>query len=341
MSELGLVVDLTARRGDFTLEVALEVDPGESLAVLGPNGSGKSTLLDAIAGVVQPSRGRVTWRGRDLSTATGRPVRISSRRIGLLRQDPLLFPHLTVAENVAFGRRAQRLTDPRGHAATWMDRLQIAGLADRRPRQLSGGQAARVAIARALAAEPEVLLLDEPLAALDAAAAPELRALLAEVLRAAGTTAVLVSHDVLDAALLADRIAVLHDGAIVEQGERAEVLEAPRTAFTAAFVGVNLAPVGYAALQAAHPTTGATQLRFRPAAVVVRRERDDAANAWEATVRWLEPATGGVRVRLTSPAHPDAPDVLADLDPATVDGDWLRPGATVWAHVPPSAITAI
>ena len=188
-----------------------------------------------------------------------------------------------------------------------------------------------------------MLLLDEPLAALDAAAAPELRQLLAETVRDQVLTTVLVSHDVLDAALLADRVAVLRDGSVVEQGSRSEVLASPRTAFTAAFVGVNLVPAGYGGLAPAARASAApaTQLRFRPAAVVLTSERQRTANSWRARVRWLEPATGGVRVRLTTPEPSEAPDVLADVDPAAVDHTWLRPDALVWAHVPAEAVSGV
>lgn len=340
----GLEVDVTAHRGAFALTAALVVPDGEVLAVLGPNGSGKSTLLDVIAGALAPSRGHVRWRGRELSRAGARPLPPHRRRIGLLRQDPLLFPHLTVAENVAFGPRAGGDRDAVTRGREWLDRLGAADLADRHPRQLSGGQAARVALARTLAARPEVLLLDEPLAALDAAAAPQLRAILGDVVRETGLTTVLVSHAVLDAALLADRVAVLHDGAVVEHGPRAEVLGAPRTTFTAAFVGVNLVPTGFAGLvprAADDPPDGGGQLRFRPSAVEISPVRDERENSWEATVRWLEPVTGGVRARLALAGRDEAPDVLADVDPAVVDGDWLGAGARVWLHVDPRAITLV
>lgn len=335
----GLVVDVTAGRGAFTLEAQLDVLPGEVLAVLGPNGSGKSTLLDVVAGLLAPSRGEVTWRERSLSTASGHLVPPSARRVGLLGQDPLLFPHLSVRENVAFGLRARREERALERADVWLERLEVGALASRRPRQLSGGQAARVAIARALASEPEVLLLDEPLAALDAAAAPELRHVLGEILRETGVTTVLVSHAVLDAALLADRVAVLREGTVVERGSRADVLGAPRTEFTAAFVGINLVPPGFGGLvhdSAEAAPAEVTRLRFRPSAVVVAESLTERENTWQATVRWLEPVTGGVRVRL---ATPDQPDVLADVDAATVDH--LRPGARVWVHVPVEAVQAV
>lgn len=337
----GLAADVRLRRGTFALDVRLEVAAGSTLALLGPNGSGKSTVLGLLAGLLVPDDGVVAWRGSVLTAVPGRSVPPASRQVGLLGQEPLLFPHLSVHDNVEFGPRSRGRRDAADLAAHWLHRLGIAHLAQRRPRQISGGQAARVALARALAAEPDVLLLDEPLAALDAAAAPELRQLLADTLRESEVTTVLVSHDVLDAALLADQVAVLREGAVVEQGPRAEVLSAPRTAFAAAFVGINLVPASLG-LSPAGQTTGTevTQLRFRPSAVVLAPERRWEHNSWRASIRWLEPATGGVRARLTAPAHPEAPDVLADLDPAAI-GDWLHPGAQVWAHVPADAVHAV
>lgn len=334
----GLAADVRLRRGGFTLDVDLAVPPGGTLALLGPNGSGKSTVLGVLAGLLVPDTGTVVWRGRTLTRAPDLLVPPAERRIGLLGQEPLLFPHLSVLDNVAFGPRSRRLPDAAARATRWLERLGVAHLAQRRPRGLSGGQAARVALARALAAEPEVLLLDEPLASLDAAAAPELRHLLAETLRDAGLTTVLVSHDVLDAALVADHVAVLREGRVVEHGPRAEVLGAPRTEFTAAFVGVNLVPVGFGGLRpaAGPPAAAVARLRFRPAAVTVSEQRPGGDNTWEATVRWLEPATGGVRVRLATPGQPD---VLADVDAAALGH--LRPGARVWAHVPAESVQAL
>jgi molybdate transport system ATP-binding protein len=335
----GLAVDVRMRRGTFWLDATVEVGSGEVLAVLGPNGSGKSTLLAVIAGLLEPDRGTVRWRGREL-TSGSRSVPPAERRIGLLGQDPLLFPHLSALDNVAFGPRARGVAGADRVASEWLDRFDVGHLAQRRPRQLSGGEAARVALARTLAAEPELVLLDEPLAALDAAAAPSLRQLIASTIRDLGLTTVLVSHDVLDAALLADRVAVLREGTVVEQGPRAEVLSAPRTAFTAALVGVNLVPAGFGGLRTADGAT-ATQLRFRPAAVELASLPRWRENTWEAQVRWPEPATGGVRLRLTTPQPSDAPDVLADVDPAAVDEAWLDPGARVWAHVPADAVSGV
>lgn len=218
------------------LDVRFSVAAGETLAVLGPNGAGKSTLLDVLAGLVRPDSGHVLLEGMMLVSAGGGERDIftapHARGVGLLAQEALLFPHLSVRDNVAFGpRSAGRSTlEAREIADRWLDRVDATGLADRRPRRLSGGQAQRVAVARALATEPRLLLLDEPFGALDAGVAPAMRRLLAEVL--GGRTVVLVTHDPLDALALADRVIVLDGGRIVEEGPTREVLLNPRTEFT-------------------------------------------------------------------------------------------------------------
>jgi molybdate transport system ATP-binding protein len=218
------------------LDVRFSVAAGETLAVLGPNGAGKSTLLDVLAGLVRPDSGHVLLEGMTLVSAGGGERDIftapHARGVGLLAQEALLFPHLSVRDNVAFGpRSAGRSTlEAREIADRWLDRVDATGLADRRPRRLSGGQAQRVAVARALATEPRLLLLDEPFGALDAGVAPAMRRLLAEVL--GGRTVVLVTHDPLDALALAERVIVLDGGRIVEEGPTREVLLNPRTEFT-------------------------------------------------------------------------------------------------------------
>ncbi|HEX5144721.1 MAG TPA: ATP-binding cassette domain-containing protein, partial [Mycobacterium sp.] len=193
----GLFLDVAvAERG---VDLQFSVPPGEVLAVLGPNGSGKSTALQLIAGLLRPDRG-VVRLGRHVLTDTdsGTFVATHERRVGLLMQDPLLFPHLSVAANVEFApRRLHGRAQARDTALRWLDEVDATDLANRRPRQLSGGQAQRVAIARALAAEPDVLLLDEPMAGLDVAIAAALRGVLRRVLRRDGRCAILVTHDIL------------------------------------------------------------------------------------------------------------------------------------------------
>ncbi|WP_022884084.1 sulfate/molybdate ABC transporter ATP-binding protein [Glaciibacter superstes] len=241
-----LEANLLIRRGEFTLDAAVHVEPGEVLALLGPNGSGKSTMLAAIAGLIVPHSGSVSVAGRTLTrVAPGtRTLAVvpEKRGVGLLGQDPLLFPHLDSLDNIAFGRRSAGVgrTAARRDAADWLGAVGLAGFEGRKPSQLSGGQQQRVALARALAARPDVLLLDEPMAALDVETAPMMRRLLRERLADQGIATLLVTHDVLDAIVLADRVAILHEGTIVDEGQKDRVLGQPRNRFAAALAGVNL-----------------------------------------------------------------------------------------------------
>lgn len=239
---------VAVRLAERGLDVELTVGAGEVLAVLGPNGAGKSTLLDIVAGLLPPDGGEVRLAGRVLTdVAKGIAVPPHRRGVSLLAQDPLLFPHLSVAANVAFGPRSRGLG---GRAAAetaqeWLRAVDATELAARRPGGLSGGQAQRVALARALAVQPRLILLDEPMAALDVTVAPAMRALLHRVLReparnAHAPSAVLVTHDIVDALTLADRVVVLEAGRIVEQGPVGEVLSRPRSTFAAHIAGVNL-----------------------------------------------------------------------------------------------------
>ncbi|CDO88807.1 molybdenum ABC transporter ATP-binding protein [Mycobacterium triplex] len=241
MSEL----QLRAVVADRQLDVEFSVSAGEVLAVLGPNGAGKSTALHVIAGLVRPDEGVVRLGDRVLTdTAAGVDVATHDRRVGLLLQDPLLFPHMSVAANVAFGPNSRRgflrSSTQKQTALRWLGEVDAEQFADRKPRQLSGGQAQRVAIARALAAEPDVLLLDEPLTGLDVGAAAAIRAVLRTVVARSGCAVVLITHDLLDVFTLADRALVLEAGKISEVGPVPEVLTAPRSHFGARIAGVNL-----------------------------------------------------------------------------------------------------
>lgn len=316
-----LVANFSAQRGTFTLEAQLAVARGEVVAILGSNGAGKSTLLHVLVGQVGITQGSVILNGRTLTT----PEHVTAperRGIGLLGQDPLLFPHLSAADNIAFGPRAAGMSRAAGRALArdFLQRMRLAEMGRRRPAELSGGQRQRVAIARALAARPQMLLLDEPLAALDVEAAPDVRQFLRQQLRETGTTALLVTHDVIDAATLADRIVVLADGRVVEQGPTAQVLRAPQSEFTAAIAGLNLlagqvstevfAGQPVTVQTAAGPVTGIaahhigagerTGAVFEPAAVAVYTERTAGGsprNMWSAQVLALESAAATVRVR--------------------------------------------
>jgi molybdate transport system ATP-binding protein len=330
-------LQLQAVVADRDVDVAFEVAEGETLAVLGPNGAGKSTVLGVAAGLLRPDRGRVALDGREL-TAPGRFVPTHDRRVALLAQEPLLFPHLSVLENVAFGPRsrgADRRT-ARTAARRWLEEVDAAELADRRPRQVSGGQGQRIALARALAADPRLLLLDEPMAALDVAVTPALRQTLRRVL--AERTVVLVTHDVLDALLLADRVVVLEGGRVVEDGASADVLSRPRSAFAARIAGLNMvagtwrdgAVAGVEGLGvqglAVDPVPAAGEPAvavFRPSAVAVFREEPGGSprNSLRVTVTDLEPHGDQVRVRAGHLAADVTLRAAAELD--------LAPGTPV------------
>ncbi|MHA7264050.1 sulfate/molybdate ABC transporter ATP-binding protein [Arthrobacter sp. TMN-37] len=226
-----------ARRFD----AALSLHEGETAAVLGPNGAGKSTLLALAAGLLRADSGSAELDGRTLF-GPGSFTPPHRRGVCLLPQEPLLFPHLSVLDNVAFAPRSagESKAASRDAARGWLAEVEAADLADQRPGQLSGGQAQRVAVARALAARPSLLLLDEPLAAIDASAAPGLRRMLRRVL--SGRNAVIVTHDLLDALILADTVTVLEEGRVAETGPTQAVLERPRSSFAAGLAGLNFVP---------------------------------------------------------------------------------------------------
>ncbi len=227
------------------------------MALVGPSGAGKTTILRAIAGLLRAHEGRVTVDGETwLDTSAGVDLPPERRSVGLVFQEYALFPHLTVAQNVAFGAR--------GDGGLWLERFGLRPLASARPAQLSGGERQRVALARALAREPAVLLLDEPLSALDPHTRAEVRGALREQLRSAGLPALVVSHDFADAAALADRLAVLVDGRIVQEGTAADVVAAPASAFVASFAGANVLR-GHATSRA----DGLTEVRLDDGALVV------------------------------------------------------------------------
>ncbi|QIS39769.1 ABC transporter ATP-binding protein [Clavibacter capsici] len=336
----GLDARVVVERPAFRLDVRLRVAAGSVTAVVGPNGAGKSTLLRALAGLVPLTAGRVTLDGRVLEDADGSAARIPAegRGIGVVFQDHLLFPHLSALANVAFGPRAHGVAraDAEGRARALLERLGIVHLADRRPAALSGGQSQRVALARALVLEPPLLLLDEPMAALDAGTRLDVRDLLADELRRFGGAAVLVTHDPVDALALADRIHVLEDGRPVQEGAPAEVAARPATAYVARLVGMNRVAGRDAAGRPA-------VLVAAPADVTLARgacdAEDDARHVrLTGAVRRVEASAGRVRVtlRLVAPGAEDAsapaeliPDegaeVTAELDAAAYAA--LRPGA--------------
>jgi len=332
------------------LDVELSVAPGEVLALLGANGAGKSTVLHVISGLVRPDSGTVVAGDRVLTdTSAGIHVATHDRRVGLLMQDPLLFPHLNVATNVAFGPRSgKRLgrRDSRRLSQQWLGEVGAVELADRMPRQLSGGQAQRVALARALAADPDVLLLDEPMAGLDVGVATAMRQLLRRVLARDGRSALLVTHELLDVVTLADRVVVLESGRIVESGPAAAILAAPRSRFGARFAGVNLVcgRLGSGATLVTDwgttwhgtpsddiPVEATAVAVFAPAAVAVYRDEPHGSprNAVAVTVAELE--SGGPAVRVRAEEQPDgSPGLAADVTAESAVDLRLTPGDRVY-----------
>ncbi|WP_243074070.1 ABC transporter ATP-binding protein [Microbacterium sp. SS28] len=237
MTGAALDAHIVVRRHGFDLDARIAAVPGEVVAVMGPSGAGKSTLLTAIAGLTRLDGGAVRLGESVVAdAATGVHVPPDRRGVVLLGQDPRLFPHLSARENVAFGPRAKGVDKAiaRRDADEWLARVGLDGAGTRHPDRLSGGQQQRVALARALAADPRVLLLDEPLTSLDVETAADVRALLRAQLDAARATAVVVSHDATDASALAARLVVVEGGRIAQEGAVDDVLGAPATRFIAA-----------------------------------------------------------------------------------------------------------
>jgi len=334
----------------FVLDVDLSADPGEVVAVLGPNGSGKSTLLAALAGLVRPDAGRIELDGQTLvDVAAGTRLPPQDRRVGLVLQDYLLFPRLSALENVAFGPRSRGTGrhDARTTAQRWLERMGVADLANRRPHQLSGGQAQRVALARALAAEPRLLLLDEPLAALDVGTRPAVRADLRRHLASYDGCTLLVTHDPLEALVLGDRIVVIEHGRVVQEGPPDAVTRHPRTDYVARLVGLNLLTGrahghvaeldGGASIVLPTARSGPVHAAFPPAAVTLSRRRPEgsARNTWSGRVTDVERHGDLVRVTLDG----EVP-LLADVTPLAVAELELAPGTPVWAAVKASEVSA-
>ncbi|HEV2869982.1 MAG TPA: ABC transporter ATP-binding protein [Actinomycetota bacterium] len=342
-AEVGLTL------GRLQLEVELAVGTGELVVLLGPNGAGKTSLLRALAGLLALDRGRVVLDGAVLEdTAAGAWVPTERRPIGFVFQDYLLFPHLSALENVAFGLRARGLgrAEARRRAGAWLDRVGLAGHTGARPRALSGGQAQRVALARAMVSEPRLLLLDEPLAALDAATRAEVRRDLRRHLASFDGTRLLVTHDPLEAMALADRLVVLEGGRVTQSGRPAEVSERPRSCYVAELVGVNLyrgradgAAVelaGGGRLIAAGDHRGEVFAAVHPRAVALHRRLPEGTprNVLAGTADTVDVVGDRVRVRVTGQVP-----IVAEVTPAAVGELRLADGGPVWASVKATEVT--
>ena len=340
-----LRADLQVQLGDLDLDIGLTADDGEVVALLGPNGAGKTTALRAIAGLQPLAAGRVEVDGVVLDEpATGTFVPTGERPIGVVFQDLLLFPRLSALDNVAFGLRARGCSkhDARAAAHGWLERFGLAEHATAKPKALSGGQAQRVALARALATDPKLLLLDEPLAALDATTRLQVRTELRRHLATFAGARLLITHDPVDAVVLADRLVIIEAGRVTQMGTPAEVTSRPGSRYVAQLVGINLLHGTASGDRRVRLDTGATltvadplpgtdlAIAVRPQAVTLHRHEPEgsARNTWLASVADLEADRDRVRVTLAGPVA-----ITAEVTPAAVTELELAPGTPVWATV--------
>ena len=339
---MSLHAEVVVRRNGFALDVRLDVDEGETVAVLGPNGAGKTTLLRALAGLIA-IEGRVELDGEVLDDSkAGRHVPTERRRVGLVFQDHVLFPHMSVLHNVAFGLRG----DPMRKARDWLGLAGLLEMADRMPGELSGGQAQRVALIRTLATQPRLLLLDEPLSALDVSVRAETRRELSRRLAAFEGVRILVTHDPLEAIALADRLVVMEQGKVVQQGTPTDVSARPRSRFVADLAGVNLLRGrahhdhveldGGGTLAAPDAGEGEVLAVIHPRAVALYLARPEGTprNVWRATAEELDLQGDRVRVRLGGKVP-----LVAEVTPGAVRDLHLDRGDQVWAAVKATEIS--
>lgn len=340
---MSLAADIDVQRGSLRLRVDLAVEPGRVLVLLGPNGAGKSTVLRVLAGLLRPDAGRIVLGKEILDVpGAGQHVPPYDRRIGVVFQDYLLFPHLSTVDNIAFGLRSRGVpkVQARDAARGWLDRVGLTEYAKAKPSSLSGGQSQRVALARALIGSPDLLLLDEPLSALDARTKLEVRADLRHHLAEYAGATIVVSHDPIDAMALADEVAVIECGRVVQSGPPGEVARRPRTDYVARLIGLTLlAGTGEGAqvrldsgvsVAVAEPVHGSVYVAIRPEAVAIYPSQPHGSprNVWPARVASATPHGSAVRCDLTGPVP-----LTADLTATAFAELGLAPGSEVWATV--------
>ena len=333
------------RKGSLDLDVQLEVESSGVVVLLGPNAAGKTTLLRALAGLVPLERGRVALDDVVLEdTTTGVRVPTEQRPIGVVFQDYLLFPHLSVLENVAFGLRARGAgrASARTHALAVLERVGLADRAPVKPKALSGGQAQRVALARALATDPRLLLLDEPLAAMDAGARAELRRGLSRHLASYPGTCLVITHDPIEAMTLGDHLVVLEAGRVVQAGTPDELSSHPRSRYVAELLGLNLyrgrAEQRAIVLENGRRLVAADPVPERgdvfavipPRAVALHRALPEGSprNVWEGTVEDLDVIGNHVRAHVSG----ELP-IIAEVTPGAVASMHLDDGGPVFVSV--------
>ncbi|MGW8366209.1 ABC transporter permease [Streptomyces wedmorensis] len=339
---------LRAEVTGFT-RLTLAAEPGTTIAVVGPNGAGKTTLLRALLGLTPRAHADLTLGGTDVTALP--PHR---RRVAWVPQDGALFPHMTALANTAYGLRAQGVprTEARREARAWLDRLGVGHLAHRRPAQLSGGQAGRVALARALAARPRLLVLDEPLAALDQTTRAHVRHTLRTHLAGFGGVCLIVTHDPVEAVSLADRVLVLDNGRALQDAAPSEVTRHPRSPWVARMLGRNawpgtatpegLALDGGGVLVATDPPAAGTPALaiVAPESVSVHREKPAGSprNVWPGTVREITASGSRLRVLITSD---EAPDLVAEITPQAAAELGLADGVPVWTSLKATEATVV
>jgi molybdate transport system ATP-binding protein len=352
-----LQATLASRQGAFALELEVSVARGSVLVIVGESGSGKTTLLRLLAGLLRPQRGRIamdatTW----FDSGTGVFVPAPGRPIGYVAQDYALFPHLSAAENVDFGLRALGLAkrDRQRRVSGAMERLNIAPLAGRRPRELSGGQQQRVAIARALVLGPSLLLLDEPLSALDVPSRRSVRVELRKLLESLSCATVYVTHHPTEALVFGETIAVLESGRISQRGTRDDLIHRPRSAFAAEFLGVNLLrgtvvgrePGGLSRVSVAGgevlvPGTeaGEVTMTIHPREITLALERPSgsARNVFEGEIDEIVPEPP--RAELARLSLATMPPLVAQVTREAIDELGLAPGRRVYASFKASAVS--
>ncbi|MFI6698796.1 ABC transporter permease [Streptomyces sp. NPDC050509] len=329
--------------------LTLDAEPGTTIAVVGPNGAGKTTLLRALLGLTP--RAHAELRLGELDVTALPPHR---RGVAWVPQNGALFPHLSALANTAYGLRAHGVprAEARRTAQRWLDRLGVGQLAHRKPHQVSGGQAQRVALARALAARPRLLLLDEPLAALDQTTRAQVRHTLRGHLDGFGGVCLIVTHDPVEAVSLADRVLVLDEGRVLQDAPPAEVTRHPRSPWVARMLGRNawpgaFGPDGFALdaggrLVVAEPLPDGSRALaiIAPEAVSVHRERPGGSprNVWPGTVREITALGSRLRVLITSDR---APDLVAEITPEAAAELRLAEGVPVWTGVKATEVTLV
>lgn len=348
----GLRADLVVRRSPgFALDLSVRIEPGQTVALLGPNGAGKSTAVATLAGLLRLDDGCIELAGTPLDDPhAGVFVRPERRDIGVVFQDYLLFPHLNVADNMAFGLESRGLgrRDIAERVERWLELFDLDDLAQARPAQLSGGEAQRVALARALITEPQLLLLDEPLAALDVTTRTRLRRTLRDHLHTFPGPKLLITHEPTEAFLLADQVYVIEHGVVTQIGTPDDIRLRPRTPYAADLAGANLLEgaahdgavvVGdHTLVVADHHTDGPVLATIHPRAIALYPDRPAGSprNTWPTTVALVEHLGERVRVQLGAPLP-----LTAEITPGSVRELGLGAGSEIWASVKATEIDIV